>query len=181
MEEINREKFMDDLLRKRIIYLDGDVTDDMAKRIGSSVLWLNAEDDTSEIILYINSSGGKVAAGLHLYDIVKHSKAPVTGIIYRIANSMAAIVLQACKKRKALRHSEIILHNIQLTVSTEWHKIKEEVDREVKETKKDQEAIYAILTERMGKTKAEIIKILEESKKLGTEEAKEFGLIDEII
>lgn len=142
MEEINRDKFMDDLLRKRLIYLDGEVTHDMAKRIGSSILWLNAEDDTSEIILYINSSGGKVAAGLHLYDIVKHSKAPVTGIVYRLANSMAAIVLQACKKRKALRHSEIVLHNILVTVSTEWHKIKEAVDKTVEERPKKSRKLF---------------------------------------
>ncbi|MEK6689962.1 MAG: ATP-dependent Clp protease proteolytic subunit [Nitrospirota bacterium] len=179
VNDMNREKFLDDLLKKRTLYIEGEVTHEMAKWIGSSILWLNAQDDSSEIILYINSAGGTVTAGLDLYDIVRHSKAPITGIVFRCANSMASIVLQACKTRKALRHSQIVLHNIKTT--KEWHEFEENLEKTLHDTKRDQQSIYKILTERTGRTMEEVIKACREAKEMTSEEAKEFGLIDEVI
>lgn len=179
MDEITREKLMDDLLKMRVIYLDGEVTQSMSKRIGSSILWLNAIDDSKEITLYINSSGGSVSAGLDIYDIIRHSKAPVTGIVFRCANSMASIILQGCKIRKALKHCQIILHNIK--AEQEWHKFEEDLEKALHDTKKDQQAMYDILAERTNRNMKEIKKVCKESKEFRSEEAKEFGLIDEII
>lgn len=179
VNDVTREKFLDDLLKKRTLYIEGEVTQEMAKWIGSSILWLNAQDDTSEITLYINSGGGTVTAGLDLYDIVRHSKAPITGIVFRCANSMASIVLQACKTRKAMRHSSIVLHNIK--INRQWHKFEEDLENALHDTKRDQQSIYEILTERTGRTMEEVIKACREAKEMTSEEAKEFGLIDEVI
>lgn len=178
-DDMTRERFMNDLSKKRTIYLEGEIVYTDAKEIGKSILWLNAQDDSSEITLYINSSGGSVKSGLDLYDIVRHSNAPITGIVYRLANSMASIILQACKTRKALRHSEISLHNIRFT--EEWHKLEENLEKALKDVKRDQQALYEILAKRTGKPIEEIIKVCRESREMTAEEAKEFGLIDEII
>jgi ATP-dependent Clp protease protease subunit len=178
-DDMSREKFMNDLLKNRTIYLEGEIIHSDAKEIGRSILWLNAQDDSSEIFLYINSSGGSLAAGLDLYDIVRHSKAPVTGIVYRLGNSMASIILQACKIRKALRHSQIVLHNIRVT--EEWHKLEENLEGVIRDTKRDQDAIYEILAKRTGKSIEEVIKACREAKEMTADEAKEFGLIDEVV
>lgn len=179
MDEMTRERFQDDLLKKRTLYLDGDTTQEIAKEIGTAILWLNALDDASEITLYINSSGGSVSAGLDIYDIIRHSKAPVTGIVFRCANSTASIILQACKTRKALRHSEIVLHNIK--INKEWHEFEENLEEALRGTKKNQESVYRILYERTGRSMVDVIKVCREAKEMTPEEAKEFGLIDEII
>lgn len=179
IDDMNREKFLNDLLKKRTLYLEGEITHSDAKEIGRSILWLNAQDDLKEISIYINSSGGKVDAGLDLCDIVRHSKAPVTGIVYRLANSMASIILQACKIRKALRNSQIVLHNIRLT--EEWHKLEENLEKILQDVKRDQQVIYEILAKRTGKSIEEIIKTCREAKEMTADEAKEFGLIDEVI
>jgi ATP-dependent Clp protease protease subunit len=179
IDEMTQEKFKTELLKKRTIYLEGEVTSKMVKEIGASILWLNGQDDTSEITLYIRSSGGNVPAGLDIYDIVKHSKAPVTGIVFSYANSMAAIILQACKIRKALKHSQIVIHNIE--IKEEWHKFEEDLEKTSRDTKRDQQHIYEILSERTGKNIGEVKQACRERKIMTAEEAKEFGLIDEII
>ncbi len=179
MDDMTREKFMDDLLKKRTLYIEGEINFEMAKRIGASILWLNAQDDSSKITLYFNSNGGTVYSGLNIYDIVRHSKAPVTGIVFRCANSMAAIILQACKIRKILKNSQIMLHNIRIT--EEWHKFEEDLEKTLSDTKKDQQAVYEILSERIGRSIEEIKTVCREEKTFSAQEAKEFGLIDEII
>lgn len=88
----------------------------MARDAGKAIVWLNAINK-KEITLYIDSGGGEVQAGLDIYDMIKHSKAPVTGIVYRKANSMASVILQACVKRKAFENAEIIIHDISIRKS----------------------------------------------------------------
>lgn len=176
---MTEERFLNDLLNKRIVYLEGEISYEEAEKIGTAIIWLNAQNDSSEIILYIKSYGGTVAAGLDIYDIVRHSKAPVTGIVYSSANSVATVVLQACKMRKALRHSEIIIHNIKIT--EEWQEFEENLEKTLKDTKIRQQRIYEIFSERTGKTIEEIKKACRERKTMTAEEAKEFGLIDEVI
>lgn len=179
MDEITREKFMNDLLRKRTLYLEGELIHRDAREIGESILWLNAVDDLKEITLYINSSGGSVTAGLDIYDIIRNSNAPVTGIVYRSANSMATVVLQACKIRKALKHSGIVIHNIK--INKEWHEFEENLEKALADTKRDQESIYEIFVKRTGRSLEEIKRACRETKTMLADEAKKFGLIDEVI
>ena len=127
IDEMYRDIFVNDLLKNRTLYIDGEVTHDTAKRIGASILWLNAIDNSKDITLYLNSTGGSVTASLDFYDIVRYSKASITGIVYRLANSMAAIILQACQNRKALKHSQIVIHNIK--VNKEWHEFEANLEK----------------------------------------------------
>lgn len=179
MDEITRENFRNDLLKKRTLYLEGEIIYRDAREIGESILWLNAVDDLREITLYINSSGGSVSAGLDIYDIIRHSNAPVTGIVYRFANSMATVILQACTTRKALKHSEIVIHHIK--INKEWHEFDENLEEALADTKRDQESIYEIFARRTGRSLEEIKRICREAKTMFADEARGLGLIDEVI
>lgn len=181
MDKMTEERFLNDLLNKRIVYLEGEICYEEAKRIGAVIIWLNAQNDSNEITLYVRSYGGSVSAGLDIHDIVRHSKAPITGIVYSSANSMATVVLQACKRRKALRHSEITIHNIKINYYKEWHVFEDNLEEALRDTKRMQQRIYEILAERTGRTIEDIKKVCRESKTMSAEEAKEFGLIDEVI
>lgn len=174
-------RFVKDLLEKRTIYLKGEIDGTMAAETGAAIIWLNARDETKEIIIYIDSGGGNVPAGLDIYDAVKHSKAPTHGIVYRKANSMACIILQACTKRLAMRHSEIVIHNVTIK-PYKTHDFKEDcLAKTLAEISKVHERNNKILAERAGRTIEEIEKKCIEDVSMAAEEAKEFGLIDEIV
>lgn len=149
MGGMDYDQFLTDILRKGIIYLEGEVNRDMAIRIGKSILWLNAQDDIKEISLSIDSSGGSVTAGLDIYDIIRHSKIPVIGIVFRHANSIATVILQGCKVRKALKHADMLIHNIKVS-NEEWHKFEEDLEETLKEVRRHQQEINELMAERTG-------------------------------
>jgi ATP-dependent Clp endopeptidase proteolytic subunit ClpP len=97
-------------LGKRALFLIGEIDAGDAKRICASVAYLNLLS-VEPITFYIDSPGGSASAGLDIYDAVKSSKSPVTGIVMRRASSAAAIVLQACAVRKIHRNSDIMMHH----------------------------------------------------------------------
>ena len=100
------------LLRDRIIFINGVIDDFMANSVVAQMLYLDAEDPTKDINLYINSPGGSVSAGLAIYDTMRHIKAPVHTIGIGLAASMGALLLSsgAKGKRMALPNSEIMIH-----------------------------------------------------------------------
>ena len=173
-------RFIEDLLNKRIIYLEGGIDQEAAKNVGKALLWLNTQDSTKEITLYIDSVGGNVEAGLDIVDMIKHISAPVMGIVYRSANSMAAVILQSCSKRKAMRQSDILIHDTTVPAVT-LAEIEENPDKVLKRAKESQQRIYQILSERSGKNIEEIKKLCKEDKRLSAYEALELGFIDEVI
>jgi ATP-dependent Clp protease protease subunit len=179
MEE--KDLFIETLIKKREIYLDEDITNITANRIGRIILFLNAQSRSRGINLYINSNGGSVTAGFDLYDIIKHSKAPVTGIVFRGANSMATIVLQACLKRQAMAHSTFSFHYLRFSVNREWDELEMVVRDGIVEIKKDQEKFFKILIDRSGGYSKEIRNLCREKKIISAQEAKEINLIDEIV
>ncbi|MEK9150579.1 MAG: ATP-dependent Clp protease proteolytic subunit [Patescibacteria group bacterium] len=175
-----KNKFWEGLLERRHIYLGGEIDDGTANQIGKIILWLNSQGG-EEIKLFINSDGGSVSAGLDIYDIIKYSKAPVNGIVYRRANSMATVVLRACVKRTAMSHSLFSFHNTVLSLMTEWDEFEDKSKNRLKEIKDLQEEIYKILTIR-STTEAERIKeICKRKLTLSASQMKALGLIDEII
>lgn len=178
-DELTHGKLMNVLLNKRVVYLEGKITHTEAERIGKAIMLLNAQDESREITLYIDSNGGSVMAGLNIYDAIKHSKAPVTGIVLKKAVSMAVIVLQACKTRKAHKHSHILIHNIKITNA--WHKYEENLEEELEDAKFVQQNINRLLTERSGLPVEKIRKLSREETLLRPDKAKELGLIDEVI
>lgn len=176
--EIER-KFFEDTIKARTLYIYGEINSELAARVGKAIVWLNSMDNTKEIVLYIESSGGDVKAGLDIYDMINHSRAPITGIVYRMANSMAAVILQACKTRKAMPHSEILAHGI--NVRRPLYDLEENAKEVLKGSKYLQQRIEKIISQRVDITLEKAKKLLKEGKALKPSEAKEIGLIDEII
>ncbi|MBI3609970.1 MAG: ATP-dependent Clp protease proteolytic subunit [Nitrospirae bacterium] len=178
MGETIIKQFDEDLLKRRRIYLYGDITTNEANKIGRSIIWLNAQNEVDPITLYISSPGGCTDAGLDIYDMIKHSKAPIVGMVYRMASSMAAVILQACRPRIAFRNTEILIHSV--SVRKNLSELEENIEVAMAETRKKQEEIYNILTSSTGRTIEEIKQKFKEDKAMTAEDAKKFGLIDEI-
>lgn len=174
-----KEKFVANLLEKRIIYLDEHITNETAIKTGKEIVWLNSLS-CQEIELYLDSAGGDFEAGMDIYDILRYSQAPITGIVYRRANSMATVILQACKIRKILKNSQIIVHNIYVGRRSlnDWRKDKGEI---IDAAEKQQQIIYDIFASRTGKNIEEIKNIFDEEKILSSSEAKDLNIVDEII
>lgn len=178
-DELSHGKLMDVLLNKRVIYLDSKITEDEADRIIKSIRRLNTQDESKEIILYINSKGGIIIDGMHIYDAIKDSKAPVTCVIEDKAISMAVIVLQACKTRKAHKNSRILIHNIR--IGNAWHKLEENLEEELETVRYIQKNLDRLIVERSGLPVEKVRDLSRDETVLLADEAKELGLIDEVI
>lgn len=178
--EQTHQKFLKDIFERRMIYLEGDITNAMAARITKEIVWLNALDDSSPVTLYIDSPGGEHGAGLDIFDVVRCSQAPVIGVVLRQANSMATIVLQGCKIRKALKHSFITVHNVNITLNLD-----DLVEKVIKKTQninwEKQNFINEILSQRTGLSLEKVKRLCRKGKKMYPDEAKKLNLIDEII
>lgn len=176
----NPDHALEDLLSKRVIYLSGDITSEMASKFGKAVVWLNAQSSKKPIVLYIDSAGGLVSAGLDIYDMVRHSKAPITGIVYRRAYSMASVILQGCVSRESLPHAEILVHSVRLN-ELPLNNIEEDIDKALKKGRELQSTINEIFKNRTGLSVAVIKKMNRENKTISPSEALEYGLIDKIL
>lgn len=176
----NPDRALEDLLSKRIIYLSGEVTAEMANRFGKAVVWLNAQSSKKPITLYIDSAGGLVSAGLDVYDMVKHSKAPITGIVYRRAYSMASVILQGCASREALPNAELLIHSIRLN-ELPLSNVEDDIDKALKRGRELQHSVNEIYKNRTGCSIPMIKKMNRENKYITTTEALELGLIDKIL
>lgn len=174
-----KERFHEDLLQKRIIYLFGEITETEANRIGKAVIWLNAKSETEPITLFVTSQGGDVGAGLDIYDILKLSQAPVTGVVYRLADSMAAVVLQACKTRKILKHAEMTLHAI--SVGRNINDLQENLEKALEVPKRQQEQIYNIFAAVMKSAVEQVRELLKSKPRLAAEDLRKLGLVDEVV
>lgn len=178
-EEI-KIKFANSLIERRKIYLGGDIEGGLANQVGKMILYLNSKG-SEEISLVINSDGGSVSAGLDIYDVIRYSPAPVNGIVYRRANSMATVILQGCAKRIAMPHAVFAFHKLQLSISGDWDELEETLKNKTDEMRKYQDELYKILSFR---SRLEIEKIKEICKKkmtLSAVQMKNLGLIDEIV
>ncbi len=167
------------LLKDRIIFMGGPVTDQVANVIIAQLLFLEHEDPKKEIKLYINSPGGLVSAGLAIYDTMQFIKAPVQTLCIGLAASIAAFILCAGEKGKrfALPNSDILLH--QVMGAAEGQAVDIEITaRQIIKTK---QKINLILSKLTNQSLGKIEKDTDRDFWLSAEEAKEYGLIDEII
>lgn len=173
------------LLEKRVVYLNNRVDDKEAQRISEAFIMLNAQSNNVPISFYITSGGGGTEAGLSTYDIVRHSHAPVIGIVQQKAHSAASIILQGCHVRKALKHAQIIIHNGSITMDKEVDDFETNAEEEIRNVveiiRKRRELMYAIYASRTGKGIEEIKGLCREKNILSADEAKALGLIDEVI
>ncbi|AYW45589.1 ATP-dependent Clp endopeptidase proteolytic subunit ClpP [Tetragenococcus koreensis] len=167
------------LLKDRIIMLSGEVTDDLANSIISQLLFLDAQDSEKDIYLYINSPGGSVTAGFAIYDTINFVKADVQTIVLGMAASMGSFLLTAGTKGKrfALPNAEILIH--QPLGGAQGQAT--EIEIAARHILKTRDRLNEILAERTGQSLDVIKRDTDRDNYMTAEEAKEYGLIDEIM
>ena len=166
------------LLKDRIIFLSGEINNDVADVVVAQLLFLEAEDPDKDIMLYINSPGGLVTAGMAIYDTMNYIKAPVSTIVIGMAASMAAVLLAAGTKGKrvALPNAEIMIHQPLGGAQGQATDIAIQAEQILKSKKK----INRILADCTGKSEEQIAADVERDHYLSADEALEYGLIDNI-
>lgn len=167
------------LLKDRIIFLGSGIDDDVANVIVAQLLFLAAEDAEKDIYLYINSPGGSITAGMAIYDTMQYIKPDVSTICVGMAASMGSFLLMAGAKGKrfSLPNSEVMIHQPLGGVRGQASDIQIHAEWIIK-TREKMNRIYA---ERTGQPIEKIERDTDRDNFLSAEEAKEYGLIDEVI
>ena len=167
------------LLKERIIFLTGQINDNVASLVTAQLLFLEAEDPKKEIYLYINSPGGLVTAGLGIYDTIQYIKPDISTLCIGQAASMGSFLLAAGTKGKrfSLPNSRIMVHQPSAGFQGQATDIEIHAN-EVLDLKKRLNEIYSKHT---GKSVDEIKSALERDNFMTAETAKSFGLIDEVV
>ena len=167
------------LLRERVIFLTGQVEDNMANLIVAQMLFLEAENPDKDIHLYINSPGGSVSAGLAMFDTMNFIKPDVSTICMGGAYSMGSFLLAAGQKGKryALANSRVMIH--QPSGGAQGQATDIEIN--AREILKIRDRLNRILAERTGQPLEKIEKDVERDYWLDAQEAKEYGLVDEVL
>lgn len=167
------------LLRDRIIILGTQVTDEVAALITAQLLFLESEEPDKDIYLYVNSPGGSVTAGLAIYDTIQYVKPDVSTLCFGQAASMGALLLTAGAKGKrfSLPHSRIMIHQ-------PWGGVEgqaSDINIHAREILRIREDLNQILSKHTGQPLARIEQDTDRDRFLSSAEAKEYGLIDEVI
>ena len=167
------------LLKERIIFLTGQINDNVASLITAQLLFLEAEDPKKEIFLYINSPGGLVTAGLGIYDTMQFIGPDVATICTGIAASMAAVLLCAGEKgkRSGLTHSRVMIHQPLGGAQGQASDI-EITAREIGKLKKE---LYEIIAKHTGQKYAKVHADSDRDYWMIALEAKKYGMIDEVL
>lgn len=171
----------DRLYRERIIFLGRGVNDALANQIIAIMLYLDSEDPSKPIYLYINSPGGSVTAGLAIYDTMKHIKSEVVTICVGLAASMGAFLLSAGTKGKrlALPHSRIMIH--QPLGGIQGRRQATDIDIEAKEIIRIKHQLNELMAAHTGQSIEKIEKDTDRDYFMSAQEALEYGLIDKVI
>jgi len=167
------------LIMDRIIFLGMEIEENIANIITAQLLFLESVDSKNDILLYINSAGGSVYAGLGIYDTMQYVSPNVATICTGMAASMAAILLAGGtkNKRSALKHSRVMIH--QPSGGMQGQSTDMEITlKQMQELRKD---LYNILANHTGKSFNEIQKDSDRDKWMRADEAKKYGIIDEIL
>ena len=167
------------LLLDRIVFISGEVNDEMANAVCAQLLFLQSQDQKKEISVYINSPGGSVTAGLAIYDTMQFVKCPIATYCLGQAASMGAVLLTAGAKGKryALPNARIMIHQ-------PWGGAEgkaSDIEITAKEILRLKEKLNEILSKHSGKKMSEVVKDTDRDHFMSAEEAKEWGLIDEVV
>ena len=167
------------LLKERIVFLVGPVNDSVASLVTAQLLFLESENPKKEINFYINSPGGLVTSGLGIYDTMQYIKSPVSTLCIGQASSMGSFLLAAGEKGKrfSLPHSRIMVHQ----PSAGFQGQATDIQIHAKEILSLKERLNQIYSKHTGKSVKEISQALERDKFMTASEAKDFGLIDEVV
>ena len=167
------------LLKERIIFLGGPIVDQVANSVIAQLLFLDHEDSKKEIQLYLTTPGGSVTAGLAIYDTMQFVKSPGSTICVGMAASMGAVLLGAGQKGKrfALPNSEILLHQVMGGAEGQAS----DIEISAKHIIKIKERLNQILVKHTGQKPDKIESDTDRDFYLTAQEARDYGLIDEII
>jgi ATP-dependent Clp protease protease subunit len=167
------------LLKERIVFLVGNVNDNIASLVTAQFLFLESENPKKEIFFYINSPGGLVTSGLGIYDTMQYIKSPVSTLCIGQASSMGSFLLAAGEKgrRFSLPNSRIMVHQ----PSAGFQGQATDIQIHAKEILSLKERLNKIYSKHTGKSMKEISQALERDKFMTAEEAKDFGLIDTVV
>lgn len=168
------------LNQERIIFLGQEVTDSLANSIVASMLYLDSEDPSKPIYLYINSPGGSVTAGMAIYDTMQYIKSDIITICVGLAASMGSFLLAAGTKGKrlALPHARIMIHQ---PLGGTGRRQATDIEIEAREILRVKQQLNQMLAERTGKTLEQIEKDTDRDYFMSAQEAVEYGLIDRVI
>ena len=166
------------LLKERIIFLGTPINDEVANNVMAQLIFLEYENPEKDITLYINSPGGYVSAGLAIYDTMQHVRPNIATICIGNCASMAAVLLAAGTKGKryALPHSRIMLHQPSGAATGQ----STDIQITAKEIVRTKETLAEIIAKHTGKSIDEVREKTDRDFYMGPEEAKAFGVIDEI-
>ncbi len=167
------------LLKDRIIFLGTAIDDNVANLIVAQLLYLEAEDPDKEISFYLNSPGGQVSSGMAIYDTMQHIKPAVSTVCMGQAASMAAVLLAAGEKGKrfALPHARILIHQ----PLGGFQGQATDIDIQAKEILRLKDELNSILADLTGKSLAQITQDTERDYYMSSAQAREYGLIDEVM
>ena len=167
------------LLLDRIVFISGEVNDEMANAICAQLLFLQSQDPKKEISYYVNSPGGSVTAGLAIYDTMQFVKCPIATYCIGQAASMGAVLLSAGTKgrRFSLPNARIMVH--QPSGGAEGKAT--DIEITAKEILRLKDVLNGILAKHSGKEFADVVKDTERDYFMSAEEAKAWGLIDEVL
>lgn len=167
------------LLKERIIFLGTPIDDQVANVIIAQLIFLESEDPDKEINMYINSPGGVITAGLGIYDTMQYIKCPVSTICVGQAASMGAVLLTAGAKGKryALPNARVLIHQPLGGAQGQAS----DIEIQAKEILKARERLNEILSKHSGQNVDRILKDTDRDNFMSAEEAKKYGLIDEVI
>ena len=167
------------LMMDRIIFMGTGVHDQMANIIQAQLLFLESTDSKKDIQIYINSPGGSVYAGLGIYDTMQFIKPDVATICTGMAASMGAVLLCAGAegKRSALPHSRVMIHQ----PSGGYQGVTTDMEINLKEILKLKDELYNIISSHSGQTFDKVFKDSERDYWMKADEAKEYGMIDEVL
>ena len=166
------------LLEDRIIFLSGEINDQMANTIVAQLIYLEGKNPDKDIYMYINSPGGSVSAGLAIYDTMQYIKCDVSTICIGMAASMAAVILSSGTKGKriCLPHSEVMIH--QPLGGTQGQA--SDIEIHAKHIQKTRETLNKILSDNTGKDLETITKDTDRDNFLDAKQAQKYGLVDKI-
>ena len=167
------------LLKERIIFLVGPVNDSVSTLVTAQLLYLESENPKKEISFYINSPGGLVTSGLGIYDTMQYIKPPVSTLCIGQASSMGSFLLAAGEKGKrfSLPNSRIMVHQ----PSAGYQGQATDIEIHAKEIMSLKDRLNKIYSRHTKKSESEIKKALERDNFMNPNEAKDFGLIDEVV
>ncbi len=166
------------LLEDRVVFLSGEITDEVANLVVAQLIYLESKDPTKDISLYINSPGGSVSAGLAIYDTMRYIRCDVSTICIGMAASMGALLLSsgAKGKRYALPNSEIMIHQVLGGAQGQAS----DVEIHTRQLLKTKQKLNTILAGNVGKQVSEVEKDTDRDNYLSAEEAKAYGIVDEV-